>query len=181
MTKHVKRDNWYVLSHIYTFTLQEAWHFPLCLQLARFPSTLLIPMSYNICLPQNIEPEAEVTFISIVTASIKDTDDKYSHMAISETAVLLSALFISAVVIAVTSLGPDCGGEIRGVASSLWVQPLASHSHKTDLVWTVVGQHGHLYCQVLLSMWISYTAWLLIFRPKLVEKRHRPQRRLMSD
>lgn len=81
-------------------------------------------MNYSIHLPENIKPEAELAFICKVSASIKDTDDKYSHMAISETAVLLFLLFISAVVIAVTSLGPDSRSEISGFTGSLCVKPM---------------------------------------------------------
>lgn len=80
-------------------------------------------MSYNICLAKNIKPEAAVPSICKVTASIKGTADKHSHIAISETAVLFLLLFISAVVIAVPSLGPVSGSQISVLAGSQWVQP----------------------------------------------------------
>lgn len=98
-------------------------HFPSCLGLARFPYTLLILMSYSTCLAKNTEPKAAVPSICKVTASIKGTADKQSHIAISENAVLFLLLFISAVVIAVPSLGPVSGSQINVLAGSQWVQP----------------------------------------------------------
>lgn len=86
-----------------------------------------------------------MTFICKVTASIKDTDDKYSHTAISETAVLLYLLFISAVVIAVASLGPVSGSEISGFAGSLWVQP-RPHSLTKGAYFEQGGEHHGILC-----------------------------------
>lgn len=93
--------------------------------LSSLPSVGLAPQhfthlsAHSIRPLETIHPEAAVTFICKVTASIKDTDAKHSHMAISETAVLLFFLFISALVIAVTSLGSDSGSEISVLAGSV--------------------------------------------------------------
>lgn len=86
----------------------------------------------SICLVDTVQPGAEVTFICKVTASIKDTDAKHNHMAISENAVLFFP-FISALVIAVTSLGPDLGTEICVLAWLSVGSTHAPHSHKTGL------------------------------------------------
>lgn len=80
-------------------------------------------MSYSTCLAKKTEPKAAVPSICKVTASIKGTADKQSHIAISENAVLFLLLFISAVVIAVPSLGPVSGSQISALAASQWVQP----------------------------------------------------------
>lgn len=70
---------------------------------------------------KNLQPEAALTTICEVTASIKGIADKQSHIAISGTAARFLPLFISA--IAVPSPGLVSGSQISFLAGSLWVQP----------------------------------------------------------
>lgn len=94
------------------------------LRVARFPCASLPLMSCSTHLSKkNLQPEAALTTICEVTASIKGIADKQSHIAISGTAARFLPLFISAVVIAVPSPGPVSGSQISFLAGSLWVQP----------------------------------------------------------
>lgn len=113
--------------------------------------------------PKNIKLEAVVPFIRKVSVGIKGTADKHSHIAIWETAVLFLLLFISAVVIAVASLGPVSGSQISVLAGSLWVQP-GPLSLKKYLILNsgTVDHHGNLCCAANLEATKQIKAFFFI-------------------